>query len=692
MIEMYVEGQPVDVNQGFSALLTFSIDDIKDFSKRNTSFSKTIVLPGTKRNNYLFGNIFEISASNFYNPAKPNYGYNYNASVGAKAYIFNDNIQIFKGILRLLQVTIDNDAIEYEVAVFGELGGFISALGNKKLEDLDFSSVDHIYNVSNIISSWDTPSAGSGYYYPLIDYGTYGSGGTNGKTNWDYRTLRPALFVKEYIDKIFSDSGYSYESAFFGTTRFKSLIIPNNQKLLQMQTTRFVYGSKYISDNVIDNVSGTPVSLSFGSAIPTGNFTSTNTNSRFTYIAASTVTFNINWNIFGDYVSNNKSFTLTIKKNGTTNVSGTQLSIAAINDVVQYSYNWTGSVSITLSQNDYLDFVYEVSSTSAQTYINTTDAVFEFVSDIPIVTPAAINNDLKMNELLPKNILQKDFFSWIIKLFNLYVYEDPNKEKVLKIEPYIDFYSGTVVDWSDKLDRSKPIVVKPLTELNSRYYKFIYKDDADYYNDQYKKRYNLSYGGYIYDSAYEFASDENVCQIGFSPTPLVGYLNDDKVYSTIFKRSGTTEETIDSNIRILHAKKITSITSWDIKDGSSVLSGGGSLTKYGYAGHLDHPTNPTNDLNFGTPNELFYSLSSGSLSSNQFNVYWSSYMAEITDKDSKMVTVNMKLDYKDIYEIDFSKFVMIDGSLFRVNKIEDYNATDKETCKVQLLKVIEKEY
>lgn len=67
-------------------------------------------------------------------------------------------------------------------------------------------------------------------------------------------------------------------------------------------------------------------------------------------------------------------------------------------------------------------------------------------------------------------------------------------------------------------------------------------------------------------------------------------------------------------------------------------------------------------------------------------------MAEITDKDSKLVTAYFKLDYKDIYNLDFSKFVMIDNNLFRINKIEDFNATDRDLCKVQLLKVIEKEY
>jgi hypothetical protein len=51
MIKLFVENQEVDVNVSFSTLITYAIDDIKDFGAKNTNFSKTIVIPGTKRNN-----------------------------------------------------------------------------------------------------------------------------------------------------------------------------------------------------------------------------------------------------------------------------------------------------------------------------------------------------------------------------------------------------------------------------------------------------------------------------------------------------------------------------------------------------------------------------------------------------------------------------------------------------------------
>lgn len=63
-------------------------------------------------------------------------------------------------------------------------------------------------------------------------------------------------------------------------------------------------------------------------------------------------------------------------------------------------------------------------------------------------------------------------------------------------------------------------------------------------------------------------------------------------------------------------------------------------------------------------------------------------MAEITDKDSKLLTCYMKLNSADVFDLDFSKLIYVDGSYWRLNKIEDWNAAEPDVCKVELLKVI----
>ena len=97
-------------------------------------------------------------------------------------------------------------------------------------------------------------------------------------------------------------------------------------------------------------------------------------------------------------------------------------------------------------------------------------------------------------------------------------------------------------------------------------------------------------------------------------------------------------------------------------------------------------------MNFGALQELYFELAIGDLTKTQFNVYWSPYMAEITDKDSKMLIAKFYLTPKDIFDLDFSKYVNVDGVLFRINKIIDYNATVPSDCEVELIRIINTVY
>lgn len=689
MIELFVENQPVDVNKSFSTLMTYAIDDIRDFGAKNTAFSKTIILPGTKRNNALFGNIFDVSGSNDYDPTVTNKGINFNAAISAQAYIFSDNIQLFKGILRVLEVIDDNGSIEYEVSVFGELGGFAAKLGNLKLEDLDFSAYNHAYTVPNITASWDNANAGAGYYYPLIDHGNYSAA----KHNWKYKTFRPALFVKQYIDKIFANAGYSYDSALFLTDRFKRMIVPNNSKAIYSKSQDLVtatdpnppsfslFGGSYQPFNY----------FGFFSVVLSSNF-STLDNKKFTYIGTPSIQVELKFRVSGTF-RGNQSYFINIYKNLSTYIGGAILPPSA----GYVPFDKEISATITLNTGDYFNLYGVIGADPALSYNINFGATYEFTIKSSANELAELNlgDTVDINTNLPKNILQKDLVSSIVKLWNLYIFEDPENDKVLKIMPFVDFFANTSsVDWSLKLDRSKPIRIKPMSELNARYYAFKFKDDTDFYNDLYKKRYSEGYGNYVYDSEYEFAKETETVDVIFSGTPIVGYTGEDKVYSTIFKRSGNTlgagEESVDSNIRILQAKKIIGVTSWNItEDSGAILS---SQTVYGYAGHFDSPDAPANDIQFGVPKELFFTLVTGAINANQFNVYWSSYMAEITDKDSKLLTGTFKLNFKDIYQLDFSKLVYIDGSLFRLNKVIDFNATNEDVCTCEVLKVINLNY
>ena len=682
MTEMFIENKRLDITEELSALITYAVDDIRDFEHKQSNFSKTIVLPGTANNNTLFGHIFDARVSNSYDENSDNVSTNFNPAAAADCIIFQNRMQVFKGTIRLMEIVVDKGQVEYEVSVFGELGSLVGVIGSGKLEDLDFSAYDHLWTASNVTGSWENVT-GAGYYYPLIDYGTV----SVAKVDYDIRTLRPALYVREYIDKIVTDAGFTWESDLLNTSRFKSLIVPNNQQRFQSRTSNIfevgVTEPYYLFNNLGGNLS--PQFLNFYDEINLGSFTGSNLNTRFTYTGADTIVGEtiIEVNFDFSHEDDQGTLTLDLYKNG--------VFIKEIG-VFQDGTNITAELSgyqLGLSTNDYIEIKGTVTNTTGNDYY-----VYIYTGNWKINTAAEVWTDINygdlinINDSIPRNILQKDFLSSIVKLFNLYIYEDRLNSKKLYLKPYVDFYdynASGMVDWTYKIDRSRPLRIKPMSEINSRYYNFNFKEDNDYYNELYRKTYNETYGNYIYDSAYEFANEKTEVSIIFSPTPLVGYAGVDKIVSAIYKKNAGVEERTASNIRILQAKKITGVTSWSIKNDTNTLWTG---TAYGYAGHYDDPDAPANDIHFGVPRELYFTLLSGAVNVTQFNVYWSPYMAEITDKDSKLLTCYVKLTSRDIFNLDFSKVIYADGSVWRLSKIEDWNANDPDVCKVELLKII----
>jgi hypothetical protein len=200
----------------------------------------------------------------------------------------------------------------------------------------------------------------------------------------------------------------------------------------------------------------------------------------------------------------------------------------------------------------------------------------------------------------------------------------------------------------------------------------------------------------LYDNNFDFAKDTEVNEIIFASSVLFKTTANDKIYPALFKRSNanTAKDKMATVIRIMQAQKFTGVSSWHIrKEGSGNVSP--TLTYYGYAGHLYFGTGllstPTIDINFGAPKELQFAPTTYP-TDNLFNTYYSPYMAEITSKDSRLLTAYFKLTDLDIFNIDFAKFVFIDGGLYRLQKIYDYSPDTNELVKVDLLRVINKTY
>jgi hypothetical protein len=724
--EIIIEQQRLDLFEDIGAELNYAIDDIKDFSARNTNYSKTINVPGNANNNKVFGHIYNFTSGNIKlvdedgQDTLPNVGYNFDPTKQANCQIFVNKIQVFKGVLRLLEITIQNGVIEYQCAVFGELGGFASAIGNELLEDMDnFNKYVQQWNKNTVVNSWDASgvASGLGIVYPLIDFGNC----AHSTKDWHLDAFRPAFFVHEIMDSIITNSKYTYTSAFFDTPYFRSLIIPNNKANLEQLTKDLLRVGSITSLENGENA-GAAGDLVFNIISNLVLFSNT-ANTAFTFIAPGTNNTLGKIRLSGS-VTLSRPGTMTIQLYQSASIVYEETYTTSVN-YQQIPIDWLVTTSLDLG--DVLS-VY-ASFTASETNVTLDpDLVLEFVADYAQSADATEDIVLNMKHLLPKGIQQKDFFASICRMFNLYVYEDPQKSTHLLIEPYIEFYrrgagflkvndvgelllhgepgdtTGLLllsdpiadsIDWSNKVDYSKEISIKPMSELNARYYDFLYTEDDDYYNEAYNKKYNETYADRKEDTRFQFAEDRSETKIIFSPSILTASSADTKLRANLFKavleNDVLKQERKDNNIRIMFFKKSTS-PNYKIRE---VYPENGNLTHphgldvYGYAGHLDDPIEPTLDLNFGAPNEFYFKLTNPYPSANLYNAWWDEYLAEIINKDSKLLSCYLYLTVQDIHSLDFAQLIYIDGALWRLNKVIDFNPSIPKTTKCELLRVIE---
>jgi len=722
--EVLIEGRRLDVKEGFNFSFNYSVADVRSPEKRSTEFSKTIQCPGTKANDLLFGQIYDVNISNPYDSTELNVEANFNPNKRAEARVTSDGMEVMAGTVQLRRIVMNGSEYTYEVVFIGKLINIFGVLKDRELngldEDgvlfLDFSDLDHTYNEVNIQSSWSNTS---GYVYPMVDYGLgYDFDGNNNRI-YDIDTWRPSVFMKDVIDKIFDFAGFTYTSDLFNSTFFGNLIVPwfnEGFALAEDQIAEREFIAETNGD--FDIFNNTTQTIIGGTAYEFVRLQYDDYSDPNNLWNDSLYEFEVN--DLGYYTMNiNSDF--TILKTGTYHVPGVlpveilvkRLSggVTSIVDAISFdvdipsgspgssettTLNWSSNqellysgdtVWLELSMNS---IVYNTITfgNDFEMYLDDGSRLFNQVSEQSIFE----GEQVYMNNFIPE-VKMKDFLLSVFNMFNLYVTVDPLNEFNLIIETRDDFYaSGETKDWTKKLARNKPITLEPLGLLTAREYIYTYAEDDDYYNQRYQDNYGHTYGRRRIEVDNDFITKTQKTEVVFSPTPLVNDGNSSRIIPKIYDADiDDGRKPVDTNLRVLYyAGLLNSVPSWKFRYDAQTTS----VTKdeYPYAGHLTHPLAPGQDINFGIPNELFYSANgyTGTLqytNNNLFNAFHRNQVEELTNKDSKVLTGLFDLTAWDIFKLDFRDQILIDNSYWRINKVSNYNPFKAVLTKVELIKV-----
>ena len=718
MVKIVLSTGELDVAENVSLPITFNIGDIRDLTSRKGTFSKTVVLEGTKNNNELLGHYYDVNIQ----------AGTFNINTLTKCQVIQNGVPILdEALLQLVSVNkaqTNNsyeDEVSYSVLIKDSRAEFFTAITNANLTDLDFSDLDHAFDSSAIVATFNNTVA-DGYKYVM---------GYNDTNQYNANDFKPAIYAKTYWDRIFAVAGFTYTWADIASAHFDKLLIPYNgetndqnyedykveanntwtttnvQPVGMNKTFKEVLSgwSEVIdTQSLFDPVLGkysTPFStsaiagehynysLTIGGTISLDNSSGANAylinsnGTKYTVFAIVNVEGVGQVNVYGSSViypsttplpnGNNTILTFTDTLSIPAATNGLILGIAAGDIQVLYV-----GVKVDIFGLSFATSTIWYNSTF--TTLSAVNIVLDLTTINMVILPSnnvqVTGGTLTMNQYVPVEIKQSDFVKGILQMYNLYVEQDVDNPYNLVLRHRDEYYdSGAEKDWSSKLAKDKAQDLIFLPDLTKKKLKLTYAQDEDEFNTLYTQVTGEIYGQIEYTFDNEYVKDVDTKELLFSPTP---------VYYTPFGAytPAITGSSPNNNIRILYDGGEQVCGPFDIVDFGT--TGNYNVTTYPMLGHFNNALTPTFDINFGTNDFYFYQTESLT-ANNLYNLYWRRTVNQINV--GKMLIAFFDLDEVDIQSLKLNDRIYIDNSWWNINKIADYNANNNQLTKVELISI-----
>lgn len=723
--------------------ITSSISSLEDPQLVTSSFSRSFRIPNTPNNSFFMKAVFNVNSSSF------------DATKKSLSYIYINGVNYQSGNIRL-QSVIRNDKdkkIEYEIIFFGGISTFSSITSPKLLSELDISELTHEVSYSNYKLSWDRKLKNGNIVYPLVEWGyTYGKNGdqnipeqstlshyssaidSNSKKGFtnilnplSLRQFKPFIKVKYLWDKVFQDSGFTYESEFINGstagTLFDSLYLVSTDKDTAGPLNTTLYFKGKIDSNPgpfngqaypFRNINSTVYEFDLISTnfIDTGRNFKGGYNGKIGYLGNPTSYY------VSSYPGNYKVLITSLK--GRAQMSSpwprtVQIQVKKDSGGIITYYNKTGYIQgnnnpifsnlspididfnfiIPMVKDDILTFKIIVSSSFFTTFGITAGEI-----------TVELNQPLNPGGYLPSQYKQIDFIKSINDKFRLIWEIDKENPKNIKIEPWITWVKkGNKKDWSDKLNEDKDISVTPLFYEYKRQINFKDSEDTDLYNDIYTKSTKQIFGQLNLDSNIEIITDKLEFKSLFSPFIIAPIGNSDNFLIPHLCRDSETErQSMEVKPKLCFYNGIVkSPETWFLVDDNASIPAIYSQNEYplvspffknfvqGTGGYPDlFIEENTFSLYWTEVNQFWNSLIvgfDGRTNKNTFTDYWQNWTETIYDPYSRKMVATFALDSKDLLDLNFNDKIWIKDAWWMPTLIKDFILGTKQNVLVELIKL-----
>jgi len=548
----------LDLFQDEEIKISNNITNLFDIGAIPADFSRTIMLPGTKKNNAFFEHVYDISVTN---------PYLFATNTKVSAYLDFDGIYLVSGYLQLNKVTVyENKFIDsYEISLYGIVSSFSRDINRLTLNDLtSLNQFNHTASYNNISASWNGNLFSGSIVYPLADYGsgyqfTQGQYELFGMDDQDgaltVQNFKPAIRVKKVWDAIFDTTGYTYSSSFMNSAFLDDVYMVCNNSLKYPEFSSVdleTYGK--IKIGAISGSGMTDINLASGSwtTLPWFNELSDPQNfyqnGAYRVDKATNLKGALNININVSCSVNNMPGTLSA--NGTWQIrlfntgSSTPVSTRAIQSYIfffdQLQQSRTGGINTTYQLAT--EFKFDSVPTGSY-YFQLRQSPNSATGSLPLVTldpQGTTKSFLEIKEVkqaadgrvmdIPSNmpfgttgIKLVDWIKGIQKKFNLVIYPDRGNNNNMIVETFNNWYNkGEIKDFNKYLNLNKAIEVVSANNLAVNKLNFGDTLDTDYISQQFGKAANREYGKQYYvDTTNFFSQGEFEVKTTFASDPLI---------------------------------------------------------------------------------------------------------------------------------------------------------------------------
>lgn len=252
-VEVYIQGQKLDLFDDESINVTQSVQDVNDISKVFGDYSQTFSVPASARNNEIFKYFYNADIDN-----------GFDARLRIKGSISVNTLDFKLGKIRLDGAEVENnEPTSYKITFFGNIVNIKDLIDDDELKDLLWlSNFNNDYSgdivkdglTNGLDFTVDSETYTEAVIFPLISYKRQYLYNSNPSDNTstdqlvniaydvsrndgiDSRNLKPAIKLYLIVKAIEEQYGFNFNSAFFDSWIFKSIYINLNKEVELLST------------------------------------------------------------------------------------------------------------------------------------------------------------------------------------------------------------------------------------------------------------------------------------------------------------------------------------------------------------------------------------------------------------------------------------------------------------------------